>query len=501
MPHALIFTAITEQIQRGGGAHRIATHLRNNGWDVEVMDFAAHLPLDGLKEFTRSRTTSDTKFFGFSTFFNYWTDSLSDLTKWMSETYPDIPRVLGGQSVALTPAENIDYWVDSFGEVAMLELAKTFVGNSSSSIKFDFYHLGKRKLIKAVHSYPAFPMKSYRNKMENRDFLQPYEWLGIELSRGCIFNCQFCNFPILGVKEDHTRDAEDFEEELKYNYENWGIRNYYLADETANDDIDKIIKFADVVENKIDFQPFFSAFMRADLMTAHPDSWEHIVRLGLGGHNYGIETFNHASGKMISKGMHPDKLKQGLLDIKKYFKDRMFYRGATSFIIGLPKETIASQQSTFDWLEENWKDQALITFPLSVDDLSGDKIHDYTNGSEISRNLDKYGIREMDTGKTRWGDHDYIYNWRDGNYHKDIFMWEHDTMNILQARELLDREQKKQAFKFKANNWQLSHLCFNAQSNIDLKTIETVSNIRAHKDLKLVDKFLKNYLESKLNWS
>ena len=56
-------------------------------------------------------------------------------------------------------------------------------------------------------------MKSLRIKYEDRDDLQPWEWLTIECARGCIFQCPYCNFPILGVREDHTRSANDFESE------------------------------------------------------------------------------------------------------------------------------------------------------------------------------------------------------------------------------------------------------------------------------------------------
>ena len=40
------------------------------------------------------------------------------------------------------------------------------------------------------------------------------------------------------------------------------------------------------------------------------------------GHFYGIESFNHKSAKAIGKGMHPDKVKQGLIDVKNYFKEQ-----------------------------------------------------------------------------------------------------------------------------------------------------------------------------------
>ena len=43
------------------------------------------------------------------------------------------------------------------------------------------------------------------------------------------------------------------------------------------------------------------------------------------GHFYGIESFNHMSTKAISKGMHPDKVKQGLIDIKNYYSMMKYF--------------------------------------------------------------------------------------------------------------------------------------------------------------------------------
>ena len=78
---------------------------------------------------------------------------MNEFTAWLKETWPDIPTVIGGQSVCATPAENMDYWVDSFGELAILDLARGFVGNTRVGIKFDMNYLGQRKVIKSISSY------------------------------------------------------------------------------------------------------------------------------------------------------------------------------------------------------------------------------------------------------------------------------------------------------------------------------------------------------------
>ena len=76
----------------------------------------------------------------------------------------------------------------------------------------------------------------------------------------------------------------------------------------------------DVVET-LPWKPYFTGFLRADLLVSRPKDKEELLRMGFLGHFYGIETFNHDTGKIIGKGMNPDKLQQGLIDVRKYLSE------------------------------------------------------------------------------------------------------------------------------------------------------------------------------------
>jgi len=498
--HALIFGVHSAPQRRNPGGHRIATYLREHDWDVEVCDFAAYWPLEQLKEFARSRVTTHTVFFGFSTFFNHWASTLNEFTAWLKTTWPDISIVIGGQSVCATPAENIDYWIDSFGELAMLDLARGLIGNTHVGIKFDMNYLGQRRVIKSISSYPAYPMESYRVKWQHRDFIQPFEWGVLEFSRGCKFSCSFCNFPILGVKGDYSRTQADFEAELKYNYNEFGVTNYYVADETFNDRVEKIIKFADVVD-QLDFEPYFSGFMRADLLISNPESWEHTARLRFGGQYYGIETMNHASGKVVGKGMAPDRIKQGLIDLKQYFSQHMFYRGTISLIVGLPYESAETIKQTEQWLLKNWIDQSLVVFPLDVEDIfDTEKNKTVTNSSELSRNLLKYGIRRMDHDPVKLDAKTGTYNWRQGGFTPATVMWEHDTMNIIEAQDISYHLQQKAHHDFKLDSWTLDLHGYNEQQVMPVHARADWLKINCKFNHDVTREYINNYIEAKLNY-
>jgi len=499
--HGLIFNINFVPTNRNSGGHRIATILRKNSWDIEVFDFAFHVELDILKEFVRQRYSSETRFFGFSTFFSQWSKDLTDFTAWLKKEYPNIPTILGGQDVGTTSAKNIDYWIDSFGEHAIVALLRNLCNFSSEPIKFDNRFTDK-KIIKSVRDYPAYPLDSYAIEYEERDYIEKYEWLTVEFSRGCKFKCDFCNFPILGVKGDYTRTQQDFEEEIKRNYDKWGIQHYYIADETFNDRPEKIRKFADVVDSKIDFSPYFSGFMRGDLLISHPESWDDLKTLGVYGQYYGVETFNQAAGKNIGKGMHPDKLKEGLIKYKQFMNERPF-RASLSFIVGLPKESVDSIEQTMSWLKKNWSDQAVSSYYLEMGFGEDNRLHEMTNVSSMRLNPEKYGISRMNKA-------DFLTKVLEkkakgnapGINIEDAFLWKHNEMDIVDALEINDRFTKV-VNNGRIDNWNLHYLTFLEEKLIEQCNKFSITKQEMHDNTEFktkTERFVENYVNKKLGY-
>lgn len=435
MYHALIFNLSIDQFNRPGGAHRIATWLRDENWDVEVCDWADDWNLDELQEFAKSRISINTKFLGFSCFFDHWSDKINNFVHWLKLKYPNITIIRGGQvapKFQYSSFKLIDYHVSGYGEFSIIEIIKKILGNSNIKLPLDPNFLLKGiKLIDGNKFFSSWPMYSAKIIYEHRDFIEPWEWLTTEFARGCKFQCPYCNFPVLGVKGDHTRDAEDFDYQLRHAYDNWGVTNYYCADETFNDRSEKIIKFADIAE-KFNFNPFFTAFVRADLVAARPQDWEHFLRLGVLGHFYGVETFNHESAKIIGKGMKFEKITQGLLDSKNYWLKQSHgrYRGGIALIIGLPKETKETVEKTFNWIRENWQGQSYMAWPLEISKNTG-----IDRESLISKDYKKYGYRELIDR-----DNNILNQILVGN-NADLLNWTNENFTFREATEIANKFQ------------------------------------------------------------
>jgi len=199
MYHSLFFNIHSLGAKRPSGPHRIASFLREQEWDCEVIDFATIFNLEELKELAKMRINKKTVFIGFSCFFAHWEDKFDHLIDWIKKTYPNVSIIVGGQSRPRINSTGVDYYIHGYGEIAILELVKHLIGNSSSKIAFDPLFFGEKKVITANKTYPAFPMKSLRIKYEERDYIQPWEWLTIEFAFGHFYGIESMNSSTLKI--------------------------------------------------------------------------------------------------------------------------------------------------------------------------------------------------------------------------------------------------------------------------------------------------------------
>lgn len=440
MLKCLLFSVGSEKLKgRPLGPHRIAHFLRENSWDAEVIDFFQNWTLEQLKDLCRSRIDADTRFLGFSFLFTEEIGQCAALWSWLKSHYPDIKIIVGSAQKFTADSAHVDYNISGYGELALLELLEYLFGNGACP-RFTL-HMNSGKHISANESRPSYPMSSLMVRYEDRDFIEPDEWLGVEFARGCMFSCDFCNFPVLGVKGDYSRDADDFERQIKDAYDRFGISNYYVADETFNDRTDKITKFADVVE-KLDFNTYFTGYIRADLLISRPRDREELLRMNFLGHHYGIETFHHQAGKAIGKGLDPERIKQGLIDVRSYFEFHVGsgYRGNISLIVGLPYEPVESIERSERWMLENWQGQSFIAYGLYI------PVSEYEKESKISIDYKKYGYKQMTEAQikessSRRSDllNSVVKKSLDDRYQ---LIWSNDQMDIFDALEISTRLEK-----------------------------------------------------------
>jgi hypothetical protein len=183
------------------------------------------------------------------------------------------------------------------------------------------------------------------------DFIQQKELLPIETSRGCIFKCKFCAYSEIGRKKGtFEKDITLLKEYIIENYEKYGTTSYTLADDTFNDDDERMQEWCDMLET-LPFKIRYGGYVRADLFDRYKDTAKRLYKNGLSGLSLGIETFHPEAAKAIGKSFSAKKGKE-FLD---YAWEELFEKNVfiiCTNLVGLPGESIESSEAMYRWYQE-----------------------------------------------------------------------------------------------------------------------------------------------------
>jgi len=425
MYNIIIFTDVTDNIATmiPIGAYKVAHSLRKNGYSCIVVNHLSNWTKIELKELLNTLVGDGTFMVGFSTTFlrdvqidrdpTKPTPPLPDITNdtvfpqgkefedeiinYIHTLNPSIKISAGGAKVNVNYTnKNVDYVFIGYSESSVVNLAnhltkKTTLLNSSKNIW--------GRIIIDDRLAKSYDFANEDMIWEDVDVVN-YKTLSIEIGRGCIFKCKFCDYPLNGKKKlDFVKQIDIIKEELTRNYEQFGIKQYYIVDDTFNDHVEKLVDLRTAIQ-QLSFQPTFWGYHRLDLLCAHPETVQILYDIGVRAMYFGIETLYEETGKIIGK-RHD---RQRHIDMIRHIKTK--YPNVTlhgSFILGLPGEPIDSFYKTFDtvfsgeMLLDSWRFQGF--------EVSNTK--QLTFNSEFALNMEKYGITDCGTEST-----DRYINWK-----------------------------------------------------------------------------------------
>jgi radical SAM superfamily enzyme YgiQ (UPF0313 family) len=278
----------------------------------------------------------------------------------------------------------LDAIFDGEGENSFLEYCDFVFQKSSKHPAFNLQD--DQKVI--------FPSKQYdiqncRMRYHERDFIVPDEALPIEFSRGCIFQCKFCQYPNLGKdKDDFNRHVANIKDTIVYNYENFGTTDYYVADDTFNSHRERTIKLHKELTS-LPFKINFVGWTRLDLLDIWPEQQEILPEMGLMSCHFGIESLDPYSCKIIGKGWGAKNHKIWIPKIVEKWKDKVSIR--CSLIAGLGNETEKDWEATNKW----FADSGVHFWFFNILDLQPD-----LQLSLFEKEPEKYGYKFDENG--RW---------------------------------------------------------------------------------------------------
>lgn len=430
-------------VQRYLGPYQLGYYLEENGYEYQVIDFTVSGPgkmmaAHEVVEFTEQFISHKTKVIGLSSTFFYvpgskrntgnFPHNLIEAMAVIKSRHPHIKFVLGGNKAETYGPEITVLFnaiVVGLAEDVMLELMDYYAGIGSEP-------MSRRLLPHKAKFYYAddvidkkFDIQHSRHKWSQKDCVIPGESLPLEVSRGCIFKCKFCQYPLLGrSKYDYTRSPECIREELVDNYEKWGTTNYYILDDTFNDTVQKIKDFRDMTLT-LPFKIQYSTYLRADLLQRFPETIPWLKESGLIGAHFGLETMHPEASKAIGKAWSGTKAREFLpWLIHEAWNDEVAVH--MSLISGLPGETKESLIETANWLNDNnfisWNFK-----PLGIT-----KSDNRVFNSEFSKEAEEWGFV--------WPNPKEPYNWVNEKYGWD---WESSKEWAKKANEVRNSKFKR----------------------------------------------------------
>lgn len=429
---AVIFTGMerTRTISRPAGAARMRTFLGEHGYDVEVVDYFGNFTEKELEVICQRFIGDKTIFVGVSITFLYDFEKINHVFKHIKENYPNVITVIGGNESTLDGIETqyVDRIIWGYAEEAVLHFMKFHQKSPIGRRLDDLAWIDYRgtKAVNAENNYKNDD-KDLSIKWLESDLIK-HNFLPIEISRGCIFRCRFCQFPLLGKKKnDYIRHTSNLSDEFRRNYEQFGVTNYWFNDDTFNDNIVKLEYVAEAIA-KSGVNITYTAFLRADLLHAFPESIPMLGDTGLVAATFGLETLHPKAKKAIGKGMDNEKQFESIRELKRY-KPTYTYTG---MIAGLPGEPISSMMQSQKWLIDqnfevfdNWDWWSLHIRKKSM-----------TRLSEFETEYEKWGYSDMTDAELA----QIINEVDDRKFARNDFLsyWKNEHLNWFMAKKIVD---------------------------------------------------------------
>lgn len=323
------------------------------------------------------------------------TQEFKNLTYLLKREIPNLKVILGGYRVPVGEEDWVDFaFIGRSGNI----FTEWLHGNDLEKYVFSENPLTYKNPHGQILEKPVSPM------LQSTDFWSDKETHTIELALGCKFNCSFCGYDFRNNKNPVLIDPEKVYNTLKDAHDNYGIRNFVLADDTINEIDDKLNLLGDIVE-QLDFEPNFMAFVRADVLAAKPHQIELLQRSRINSMFFGIESLNPNVTKTIRKGGKSERMLAGLKQLKRDYPEAFTYG---NLLIGLTGD---SEKDIWDSCHKIADEQVLTSAGCNSLRLY-ENIENPDVMSDIDKNPKEFGYDIIGTDK-EWAELGYSsQNWQ-----------------------------------------------------------------------------------------
>lgn len=206
----------------------------------------------------------------------------------------------------------------------------------------------------------------------------------IMASRGCPFQCTFCNKSVWG-NTVRLRKPELIIEEIKWLHEKYGIKEIFFQDDTFNLNREWAEKvFTLIIDNRLNKNIIYKTPFRANERLVDKELLELAKEAGFWLIFYGVESGNQEMLNRMKKGLTIQELKRAF-----ELTHSVGLKTIGSFIIGMPGENRETIKDTFSLLKElkPYVAGCSVTTPFSDTEFEKTVVE---KGHLLERNYDHY---------------------------------------------------------------------------------------------------------------
>lgn len=355
------------------GAYVIAQVMRNLGFETQVIDFLFIYTQEERQKIFSKYLNKNTKFVLFSStlaglpgnqyvYLNELDESFKPIFKEVREYAPQSIFIIGGQKVLRENSSlPYDYSVRGQGEECIEAIVKHELYGENLKL-LEVTENGTKIVTDNDYRTEDFNTRSAL-KFHERDFVEWNETVPLEISRGCIFKCTYCDYYLTGKKfGDFSKHENLIVDAMIHNYEKFGVTRYIITDDTLNDSLEKA-HMMHRISKRLPFNLEYVGSMRIEFFDKYPETAELFLESGLRATSFGIETFNKRAGRTVGKGFG-EKAKDVLLELEKKWQNKVAV--SMNLILGLPYDTKEMLQESFDWVANNSCVDSLLCHPFYI---------------------------------------------------------------------------------------------------------------------------------------
>ncbi|MDD1706103.1 MAG: B12-binding domain-containing radical SAM protein [Methanoregulaceae archaeon] len=354
----------------------VASFLERAGYTVSIVD--GEVLNAGIDETVSQVLSKGSRIIGITSTITSFHNAI-EVGRRLKRVQPDLVLILGGPYVSALMARSLepsfDFGVFGEGEYTVLELMEYLTGKSKrdiSSIRGLIYRDNSDLRINEPREYiqdldglpwPARhllpPLHLYR---PNSQCYRKLPATTMITSRGCPYNCIFCDHSVFGRKY-RAFSAEYVVNEMQHLVEKYGIREIWIVDDTFTLNKKRVMDISDLIIGR-GIKVSWSCLGRVN--TVSPELLHKMKEAGCWMIAYGIETGNQEVMDFLRKGITIGEVRQAIA----WTRDAgLLAKGY--FMIGHPTDTLETIDETISFAKELQLDYALftITSPLPNTDL------------------------------------------------------------------------------------------------------------------------------------